>query len=87
MHGSYNIKRLVLNCKMLFFDVIGPGKLFQSLVPLLRKLDEALPLVFSTITFFEAKVVAFQLNYYHGMIIDILKKRVESCHYILTCIQ
>ena len=57
MHGSYNIKRLVLNCKMLLFDVIGPGKLFQSLVPLLRKLDEALPLVFSTITFFEADLV------------------------------
>ena len=30
MHGSYNIKRLVLNCKMLLFDVIGPGKLFHD---------------------------------------------------------
>ena len=46
VYGSYNDKRLVLNCKILFFDVIGPGKSFQTLVPVLLKLDEALPLVF-----------------------------------------
>ena len=44
---------------MLFFDAIGPGKLFQSLVPPLRKLDEALYLVLSTITFFEAANLVF----------------------------
>ena len=59
MYVSYNVKRLVLNCKMLFFDVIGPGVSFQSLVPLLLKLDEALPLVFFTITFFAAADLVF----------------------------
>ena len=43
MHGSYKDTRLFLNCKMLFFDVIGLGKSFPTLVPLLLKLDKALP--------------------------------------------
>ena len=51
MYGNYIDERLILNCKMLFFDLIGTGKSFQTLVPLLLKLEEALPLVSITMTF------------------------------------